>query len=127
MGIVLPTKEAHFVPKSKCYGELLKHHNCREKLKGIKLNFKVAIQSNRNIPGVYAGGVVHRVHLHPPPPLIWEKSSAQKCPKEERKFRPDMSAKKNLNVPLRYDKIKTKKVEKKKKSDKIKEKAVCRK
>ena len=38
------------------------------------------------------------------------KSSAQKCPKEERKFRPDMSAKKNGHVPLRYDKIKTKKV-----------------
>ena len=40
----------------------------------------------------------------------WGKSSAQKCPKEERKFRPDMSAKKNVHVPLRYDKIKTKKV-----------------
>ena len=113
MGIVLPTKEAHFVPKSKYYGELLTHHNCREKLKGIKLNFKVAIQSNRNIPGVYAGGGGAQGALAPPP-LIWEKSSAQKCPKEKRKFRPDMSAKKNLNVPLRYDKIKTKKVEKKK-------------
>ena len=43
---------------------------------------------------------------HPP----WEKSSAQKCPKEEKKFRPEMSAKKNVHVPLRYDKIKTKKV-----------------
>ena len=56
--------------------------------------------------GAYAGGGVH-------PPPTWEKSSAQKCPKEERKFRPDMSAKKNVNVPLRYDKIKTKKVGKK--------------
>ena len=51
----------------------------------------------------------------PPPPPTWEKSSAQKCPKEERKFRPDMSAK-----------IKTKKVGKKerkeeKKRDKIEE------
>ena len=36
-----------------------------------------------------------------------EKSSVQKCPKEERKFRPDMSAKKNVYVPLSYDKIKT--------------------
>ena len=50
------------------------------------------------------------MHVHLP---TWEKSSAQKCPKEERKFRPDMSAKKNVNVPLRYDKIKTKKVGKK--------------
>ena len=36
MGIVLQTKEAHFVCKSKCYGELLKQHNSQEKLKGIK-------------------------------------------------------------------------------------------
>ena len=50
------------------------------------------------------------MHVHPP---TWEKSSAQKCPKEERKFRPDISAKKNVHVPLRYHKIKTKKVEKK--------------
>ena len=49
MGIVLPTKEAHFVCKSKFYEELLKHHNCWEKLKGIKQNFKVAIQSSGNI------------------------------------------------------------------------------
>ena len=33
MGIVLATKEAHFVCKSKCYGEILKHRNSREKLK----------------------------------------------------------------------------------------------
>ena len=44
-GIVLPTKEAHFVFKSICYGEILKHHNCREKLKGIKQNLKVAIRA----------------------------------------------------------------------------------
>ena len=49
MGIVLATKGAHFVCKSKCYGELLKQHNSREKLKGIKQNFKVAIQSSGNI------------------------------------------------------------------------------
>ena len=40
------------------------------------------------ISGAYAGGV-HWVHVHLP---TWEKSSSQKCPKEERKFRPDMSA-----------------------------------
>ena len=51
----------------------------------------------------------------PPPPPIWEKSSAQKCPKEERKFGPDMLAKKNVHVPLRCHKIKTKKLWKKKK------------
>ena len=49
MGIVLAIKEAHFVCKSKCYGELLKHRNSREKLKRIKQNFKVAIQSSGNI------------------------------------------------------------------------------
>ena len=47
------------------------------------------------------------------PPPTWEKRSAEKCPKEERKFRPDMSAKKNVRVPLTYDKIITKKVGKK--------------
>ena len=56
---------------------------------------------------------VHWVHVHPPPHL--GKSSAQKCPKEKRKFRPDMSAKKNVHVLLRYHKIKTKKPGKKKK------------
>ena len=53
-------------------------------------------------------------------PPTWEKNSAQKCPKEERKFRPDMSAKKNVHVPLRYDKIKTKKVGKKEEKSKRK-------
>ena len=54
---------------------------------------------------------VHWVHVHPPPhppTPTWEKSSTQKCPEEERKLRPDMSAKKNVHVPLRYDKIKMK-------------------
>ena len=49
MGIVLPTKEAHFLFKSIRYGEISKHHNCREKLKGIKQNVKVAIQSSGNL------------------------------------------------------------------------------
>ena len=44
-----------------------------------------------------------------PPPPPGKKISAQKCQKEARKFRPDMSAKNNVHVPLRYDKIKTKK------------------
>ena len=69
--------------------------------------------------GAYAGGV-HWVHVHPPPPLTWEKSSAQKCRKEERKFRPDMSVKKNVHVPLRYDKTKTKKEGKKEENSKRK-------
>ena len=70
----------------------------------------------KKIPaGAYAGGGVHWVHVQPPPPPTWEKSSAQKCPKEKRKFRPDMSAKKNVHVPLRYHKVKTKKLGKKKK------------
>ena len=64
-------------------------------------------------------GGVHWVHLHPPPPT-WEKSSAHKCPKEVGKFRPNMSAKKNVRVPLRYDKIKTKKVGKKEEKSKRK-------
>ena len=62
------------------------------------------------------------MHVHLP---TWEKSSAQKCLKEEKKFRPDMSAKKNVHIPLRYDKIQTKKIgikeEKSKERDKIKE------
>ena len=60
--------------------------------------------------GAYAGGGALGARA-PPSPL--GKSSAQKCPKEERKFRPDMSAKKNVRIPFRYDKIKTKKVGKK--------------
>ena len=60
--------------------------------------------------GAYARGV-HWVFVHPPPHL--EKSSTQKCPKDERKFCPDMSSKKNVHVPLRYNKVKTKKVGKK--------------
>ena len=48
------------------------------------------------------------MHVHPP---HLEKSSAQKCPKEEIKFRPEISAKQNVHVPLRYDKIKTKVLE----------------
>ena len=67
--------------------------------------------------GAYAGGV-HWMHVHPPP--TWGKSSTQKCPKEERKFRPDMPAKKNVHVPLRYHKIKTKKLGKKEENNKRK-------
>ena len=63
---------------------------------------------------------MHWVHVLPPPPPTWEKRSAQKCPREERKFRPDMLAKKNMHVPLRYDKIKTKEVGKKEENGKRK-------
>ena len=59
--------------------------------------------------------------MHPTPTPTWEKSSAQRCPKEERKFRPDMSAKNNLHVPFTYDKIKTKKVGTKEENSKRKE------
>ena len=68
--------------------------------------------SASRLPGAYVGGCTGYTCASPPP--NWEKNSAQKCPKEKRKFRPDMSAKKNVHVPLRYDKIKTKKVRKKK-------------
>ena len=64
------------------------------------------------------GGVALGARALPPP--TWEKSSTQKCPKEERKFRPDMLAKNNVHVPLRYDKIKTKKVGKKEEKSKRK-------
>ena len=53
-------------------------------------------------------------------PPTWEKSSAQKCPKEERKFHPDMLAKKNVHVPLRYHKIKTKNAREKEENSKRK-------
>ena len=66
--------------------------------------------------GVYAGGCTGCTCTPP----TWEKSSAQKCPKEERKFRPDISAKKNVHVPLRYHKIKTKKLGKKEENSKRK-------
>ena len=51
------------------------------------------------------------MHVHPPPPPTWKKSSAQKCTQEETKFRPDMSAKKNVHVSLTYNKITTKVLE----------------
>ena len=57
------------------------------------------------------------MHVHPP---NWEKSFTQICPKEERKFRPAMSAKKNVHVPHRYHKIKTKKLGKKEENSKRK-------
>ena len=62
-----------------------------------------------SVSGAYAGGGGGALGTRAPP--NWEKSSAQNCPKEERKLRPDMWAKKNVHVPLRYNKIKTKKVE----------------
>ena len=69
------------------------------------------------LAGAYAGGCTGCTCTPP----TWEKGSAQKCPKEEKKFRPDMSAKKNVHVPLRYDKIKTKKIGIKEEKSKRKE------
>ena len=66
--------------------------------------------------GAYAGGGA----LGACAPPTWEKSSAQKCPKEERNFRPDMLAKRNVRVPLRYHKIKTKRLGKKEENSKKK-------
>ena len=54
-------------------------------------------------PGAYAGGCTGCTCT---PPLTWEKSFAQKCPKQGEKVPP---AKKNVHIPFRYDKIKTKK------------------
>ena len=59
---------------------------------------------------------------HAPPPHL-KKSSTQKRPKEERKFHPDMSAKR-MHILLRYDKIKTKKVGKKEEKSKKKGKGI---
>ena len=69
------------------------------------------LPDGRQETGAYAGGGCTGCMCTPPP---GKKSSAQKCPKEERKFRLYMSAKKNVHVRLRYDKIKTKKLGKKK-------------
>ena len=73
---------------------------------------------------MYTGRRVRRrstlgAHVPLPSPT-WEKCSAQKCPKEGRKFRPDMSAEKIVHVLLRYNKIKTKKVGKKEEMSKRK-------
>ena len=57
------------------------------------------------------------MHMHPP---TWEKSSTQKRPKEERKFCPNMLAKTNVHILLRYHKIETKKLGKKEENSKRK-------
>ena len=75
----------------------------------------ICLQNCKAHARTQGGGGVHWVHVQPP---TWEKSFPQKCPKEERKFRPDMSAKKNVHVPLRYDKTKTKKLGKKEENSK---------
>ena len=71
----------------------------------------------QNYTGAYAGGGALGARA---PPLTWEKDSLRNVQKIERKFRPDMSAKKNVHVPLGYDKIKTKKVGKKEEKSKRK-------
>ena len=78
-------------------------------LKPLPSNKPAISNRKRNSFRSSTGAYVHP----PPPPPAWEKSSSQKCPKEERKFCPDMSAKKNVHVPLIYHKIKTKKLGKK--------------
>ena len=80
---------------------------------GTKHGLCIDATSN-NLQARTQGGGALGARASPPP--TWEKSSAQKCPKEEQKFRPDMSVKKNVHDPPRYDKIKTKKVGKKKKT-----------
>ena len=55
------------------------------------------------------------MQVHPPPEKMF-RSETSNTAIEEGKFRPDMSARKNSPVLLRYDKIKTKKVGKKKES-----------
>ena len=52
------------------------------------------------------------VHWPPPPPPQPAKNVPLRNV-QKRKFRPDMPAKKNVHVALRYDKIKMKKVGKK--------------
>ena len=54
-----------------------------------------------------------------PPPHLGKKFRSEMSKKEERKFRSDISEKRNVHVPLRYDKIKTKKVEKKEENSKM--------
>ena len=62
------------------------------------------------LTGAYAGGG-GALGARAPPHL--GKKFHSKMSKREEKLRPDMSAKENVHVPLRYDKIKTKKLGKK--------------
>ena len=78
-----------------------------------QFDFQVAVSFVHGYRRVRRGGGGGALGARASPTL--EKSSAQKCPKEERKFRPNMSAKKIVHVPLRYDRIKTKKLGGKKK------------
>ena len=90
------------------------------------LLFRTGTHKEQYKPNFFNEGIIRRVRrggctgctCTPPPHL--GKSSAQKCRKEERNFRPDMSAKRNVHVPLRYHKIKTKKLGKKEENSKKK-------
>ena len=62
--------------------------------------------------GACAGGGALGASAPPPPP---GKKFRSEMSKREEKFHPDTSAKKDVQVPLRYHKIKTKKLGKKKK------------
>ena len=63
--------------------------------------------------GAYAGGV-GALGARAPPPPTWKKSSAQKSPKEERKFRPDKLAKRMCTFRSDTTKLKRKRQGKKK-------------
>ena len=71
------------------------------------------------------GGGALGAHATPPPPHLEKKLCSEIFKRGEEKFFPDMSAKKNMHIPLRYDKIKTKNNREKirciNKRDKIKE------
>ena len=62
---------------------------------------------------LFSGAYARGVHVHPGP--------GKKVPLRNVQKRNERSAKKNVHVPLRYDKIKTKKVGKKEKKSKRKE------
>ena len=68
-------------------------------------------------PGAYAGGGVHWVHVHPPPP---EKKVPLRNVEKGKESSAQICRRKIMHGPLRYDKIKTKEVGKKEKKSKRK-------
>ena len=66
---------------------------------------KCTLNKRNELQARTQGRGVHGVHVHHP---TWEKSSVQKCPKEARRFRPDMSAKKNVHFHSNMTKLKRK-------------------
>ena len=94
-------------------------------LRGLQLNgFRHLMSAKQSqhlwracTAGAYAGGCALGARVSPP--HLGKKVPLRNV-QEERKFRQDMSARKNVRVPLRYDKIKTKKVGKKEEKSKWK-------